>query len=92
MTVNYSEQTAIATVELETAGAITAENAETDMIELLDEELDLHGGAGRAGGSDFSRNRTMIEGGSFAGPDGAGNFSSVKTENIKSSAWDAAWD
>ncbi len=64
------------------------------MVPLGEDELDLcSGGANNAGSSTsgFSRNRMAMTKGTFAGPEGAGSFSSVMTEET-SSFGQETWD
>lgn len=80
------------TMTVETASmapiAVTEEGAAA-MVQLDETELDLcSGGAQNSGSSTsgFSRNRMAMTKGTFAGPDGAGSFQSVMTEEVSSFA------
>lgn len=66
----------------------------TAMVALDDEALDgVSGGARNAGSSvsGYSRNRMSMTKGTFAGPNGAGSFTSVQTEEIGSISGET-WD
>ncbi len=71
-----------------------ADYGSTEMVALDEAALDgVSGGARNAGSSTsgYSRNRMTAVRGNFAGPNGAGNFSAVQTEEIGSFAQDT-WD
>ncbi len=81
------EQTSMAPIMLEDAGS-------SELVALGDEDLDLCSGGARNSGSStsgFSRNRMAMTKGTFAGPDGAGSFQSVMTEEVSSFAKET-WD
>ncbi|NJR51997.1 MAG: hypothetical protein HC780_22930 [Leptolyngbyaceae cyanobacterium CSU_1_3] len=63
-----------------------AEASSAEMMPLGEDELDLCPGGRNAGSSTsgFFRNRMAMTKGTFAGPEGAGSFSSVMTEETGS--------
>ncbi|MDX2232472.1 MAG: hypothetical protein NW220_22770 [Leptolyngbyaceae cyanobacterium bins.349] len=70
------------------------EQATLGLVALDEGDLDLCSGGARNAGSStsgFSRNRMAMTKGTFAGPEGAGSFQSVVTEEISSFAGET-WD
>lgn len=81
------ETTSMAPIMLEDNGA-------SELVALGDDDLDLCSGGARNAGSStsgFSRNRMAMTKGTFAGPEGAGSFQSVMTEEVSSFAQET-WD
>jgi len=83
------------TVDQVSMTPIMLEDDATSGLVALDEgDLDLCSGGARNAGSStsgFSRNRMAMTKGTFAGPEGAGSFQTVMTEEVSSFAQEN-WD
>jgi hypothetical protein len=84
------QQTEVNAIEYVGAnGAGTIVTAESEMLEISDDELEaVNGGAMRVSNANFDRHRVAMSGSSFAGPEGAGSSFSMKEEDVHSSSSD----
>jgi bacteriocin-like protein len=88
-TFKQTEINAIEYVGANGAGTIVGMTAESEMLEISDDELEaISGGAMHASTANFDRHRVAMSGQNFAGPDGAGSSFSMKEEDVHSSSSD----
>ncbi len=88
-TFKQTDVNAIEYVGANGAGTIVSMTAESEMLEISDDELEaVNGGAMRVSNANFDRHRLSMSGSSFAGPEGAGSSFSMKEEDVHSSSSD----